>query len=148
MGEEKAKKLGMDRREFMASSMGLATCFLASNMVYGNNWDVDEAETLEPGAYEDKYPKSEYFIIDVQAHFTNGLAIGFRNQEFVKNMGFKLDELARGLRLPELRQGDVLRQRNGDAGHLRRARQGERKSTARATRSKGPSAAAACCRAG
>ncbi len=35
-------------------------------------WDVDEAETLEPGAYEDKYPKSEYFIIDVQSHFTNG----------------------------------------------------------------------------
>ena len=33
MSEEKAKKLGMDRRDFMASSMGMATCFLASNMV-------------------------------------------------------------------------------------------------------------------
>lgn len=98
MGTENAKKLGMDRRAYMASSMGLATAFLASNKVYGNYWDVDEAETTELGAYEDKWPKSEYFIIDVQAHFTNGLALGFRdmkifkNQEFVKNMGFNLKE--------------------------------------------------------
>ncbi len=92
MGEEKAKYLGMERRAFMASSMGMATCFLASNKVFGNYWEVKEDETLEPGAYEDKYPKGEYFVMDVQAHFTNGLAIGFRNQEFVKNMGFKLDE--------------------------------------------------------
>ena len=92
LAEEKSKKLGMDRRSFMGSSMGLATCFLANNMVFGNKaWAVDEIETLEPGAYEDKYPKSEYFIIDVQSHFTNGIAIGFRNMEFVKNMGFKLD---------------------------------------------------------
>ena len=35
MAGEKSKKLGMDRRKFMASSMGLATCFLASNKVYG-----------------------------------------------------------------------------------------------------------------
>src|SRR5690242_9045357 len=93
MAEEKAKRLGLDRRSFMSSSMGLATCFLANNMVFGTKsaWAVDEAETLEQGAYEEKYPKSEYFIVDVQAHFTNGLAIGFRNAEFVKNMGFKLD---------------------------------------------------------
>src|SRR5689334_14632633 len=58
MSEEKRKKLGMERRDFMASSMGLATCFLASNMVWGNNaWAVTEEETVEPGAYEDKYPK-------------------------------------------------------------------------------------------
>src|SRR5438128_2703726 len=92
MSEDKAKKLGMERRAFMASSMGMATCFLASNMVFGKNaWAVDEIETMEPGPYEEKYPKGKYFVFDVQAHFTNGLAIGFRNAEFVKNMGFKLD---------------------------------------------------------
>ncbi|MEX0677733.1 MAG: amidohydrolase family protein, partial [Pirellulales bacterium] len=91
MADERAKKLGLDRRSFMSSSMGLATCFLASNMVYGKKvFAVEEAETVEPGAYEDKYPKSEYFIMDVQSHFTNGAAIGFRNMEFVQNMGFKL----------------------------------------------------------
>jgi len=90
MAEQKAKKLGMSRRAFMASSMGLATCFLASNKVYGNCWDVDEAETMEPAAHEEKWSKGEYFVMDVQAHFTNGYALNFRNNEFIRNMGFDL----------------------------------------------------------
>ena len=92
LSEERAKKLGMQRRDFMRSSMGLATCFLASNLAYGKNyWDVDEAETWEAAPYDEKWPKDEYFIIDVQAHFTNGVPIrGFRDAEFVKNMGFQL----------------------------------------------------------
>ncbi len=95
MADEKAKKLGMDRRAFLASSMGLATAFLASNTVYGQrHWDVDEAETLEPAATEEKWPKGEFFILDVQAHFTNGYPLGFRNYEFVRNMGFKLENNA------------------------------------------------------
>src|SRR5262245_3210149 len=91
MGTSRAKELGMDRRHFMASSMGLATAFLAMNKVYGAHWDVDEVETFEPSAIDEKWPKGEYFIFDVQTHFTNGVAIGFRNIEFVRNMGFKLD---------------------------------------------------------
>src|SRR5437016_4705468 len=90
LAEEKAKKLGMERRDFLASSMGLATAFLASNMVYGKHWDVEEAETLEPAATEEKWPKGEYFILDVQTHFTNGYPMPFRNIEFIKNMRFKL----------------------------------------------------------
>jgi predicted TIM-barrel fold metal-dependent hydrolase len=91
LSEERAKKLGLQRREFMRTSMGLATCFLASNIAYGKNyWEVDEAETWEAAAYDEKWPKSEYFIIDVQAHFTNGFALNFRNNEFMKNMGFSL----------------------------------------------------------
>ncbi len=90
MSEERAKKLGMNRRTFMASTMGLATCFLAQNKVFGKCWDVDESETWEAAAYDEKWPKGEYFIIDVQAHFTNGIALNFRNMEFVKNMGFEL----------------------------------------------------------
>jgi hypothetical protein len=91
LSETRAKKLGLKRRDFMRTSMGMATCFLASNLAYGKNyWDVDEAETWEPAAYEEKFPKGEYFIIDVQAHFTSGLALGFRNNEFMKNMGFNL----------------------------------------------------------
>jgi hypothetical protein len=90
LAEQKARKLGMDRRSFMASSMGMATAFLASNMVYGNHWDVNEAETLEFAAAEEKWPKGEYFIFDVQTHFTNGMALQFRTAEFVRNMGFQL----------------------------------------------------------
>ncbi len=90
LAEEKAKKLGMDRRSFMASSMGMATAFVASNKVYGNYWEVEEVETFEPAATEEKWPKGEYFIMDVQTHFTNGYPLGFRGMEFVRNMGFEL----------------------------------------------------------
>jgi predicted TIM-barrel fold metal-dependent hydrolase len=90
MGAANAGKLGMERRAFMASSMGLATCFLAANTVYGKCWDVDDAEAFEPAATEEKFPKGEYFVMDVQAHFTNGMALNFRNMEFIKNMGFNL----------------------------------------------------------
>lgn len=90
LAETNSKKLGMNRRDYLASSMGLATAFLAQNMVYGKYWDVAAAEALEPAAIEEKWPKGEYFIIDVQAHFTNGAALGFRNTELVRNMGFEL----------------------------------------------------------
>jgi len=68
----------------MRTSMGMATAFLASNMVYGPNWDVDAAETLDAAATQEKFPKGEYFIVDVQTHFTDGVAIGFRKAEFVR----------------------------------------------------------------
>ena len=90
MAEQKSKKLGLDRRAFMASTMGLATCFLAMNRVYGSVFDVDDVEAMEPDAYAEKWPKGEYFIMDVQAHFTHGVALPFRNMEFIKNMGFQL----------------------------------------------------------
>jgi uncharacterized protein len=91
LAEDRARKLGMERRKFMASSMGMATCFLASNTVYGKNWEVEDVETYEEEATAEKYPKGEYFVMDVQSHFTNGFAIpGFRDAEFVKNMGFNL----------------------------------------------------------
>src|SRR5688572_13404022 len=92
MGDARARKLNIDRRVFMASSMGLATCFAASNRVYGKVFDVDDVETYELAAIEEKYPKSEYFVIDVQAHFTNGIALNFRNSETARNMGFNLKD--------------------------------------------------------
>src|SRR5262249_39844320 len=100
LAEEKSRKLAMDRRAFMASSMGLATAFLAMNRVYGNYWDVDEVETLEPAAGAEKWPKDEYFIMDVQSHFTNGAALRFRNLDFIKGMGFKLKNDAEAYAFP------------------------------------------------
>ena len=92
MSERHAKRLGMDRRVFMRTSMGLATYWLAANRVYGQAFEVNEAEAYEPAATEEKWPKGEYFVMDVQAHFTNGFALGFRGMEFVKNMGFNLKD--------------------------------------------------------
>ena len=90
MADEKSRRLGIERRDFLRSSMGLATAFLAANQVFGPHWEVDAAETLEPAAGEEKWPKGEYFIFDVQTHFTDGYVLPFRNAEFVRNMGFKL----------------------------------------------------------
>lgn len=98
-GEQNAKKLGITRRAFMRTSMGFATVLLAMNKVHGRFWEVDPAEVFEPAATAEKWPKSEYFIVDVQTHFTNtydlglerrGGAGGFRQYEFLKNMGFNL----------------------------------------------------------
>jgi predicted TIM-barrel fold metal-dependent hydrolase len=87
-----AKRLGMERRKFMASSMGLATCFLASNKVFGNNFEVEEEEAEDSAVTAEKWPKGEYFIMDVQSHFTNGVTLHFRSDEFVRNMGFNLKD--------------------------------------------------------
>lgn len=92
-GENNAKKIGMSRRAYMASSMGLATAFLASNCVYGKAFEVDEEEQFVPGPSEKvaaNGQKGKYFIIDVQAHYSNGIALNFRNSETAKNMGFNL----------------------------------------------------------
>ena len=98
-GQENAKRVGMERRDFMRTSMGFATALLASNTVFGNYWEVDPVEAFEPAATAEKWPKGEYFIIDVQTHFTNtydigqertGVGGGFRQYEFLKNMGVNL----------------------------------------------------------
>ena len=97
MGEANAKKLGLKRRDFMRTTMGFATALLAMNKVFGNHREVDPAEAFEPAATAEKFPKGEYFIIDVQTHFTNAYDLGnerrgggggFRQYEFLKNMGF------------------------------------------------------------
>jgi len=92
MSAANAKRVGLSRRDYMRTSMGLATCWLATNKVYGNHFEVDDSEAFEPEATAEKYPKSEYFIVDVQAHFTNGFALKFRSSEIVKAMGFQLKE--------------------------------------------------------
>jgi hypothetical protein len=93
-GAANAKKLGMSRRAYMASSLGIATAFLATNKVHGKMlWQVDEAEQFEPAAVEQALTggkKGKYFVMDVQAHFSNGIALGFRDSETARNMGFDL----------------------------------------------------------
>ena len=88
LADETSRKLGMNRRDYLRTSMGMATAFLAANIVYGPYWEVDAAETTEPAAGKEKWPKGEFFIVDVQTHFTDGYVLGFRNEEFVRNMGF------------------------------------------------------------
>jgi predicted TIM-barrel fold metal-dependent hydrolase len=59
-----AEKLGISRREFLGSSLGLATLFLALNEVFGSFFDVDPAEALEPAAFAERSPRT--FVLDAQ----------------------------------------------------------------------------------
>src|SRR5262245_11523789 len=51
LSETAGKKLGMDRRRFLASTGGMAAVFLAMNEVFGRFFNVDPIEMFEPEAY-------------------------------------------------------------------------------------------------
>lgn len=67
IADESAKKLGISRRRFLATSGGMAAAFLALNSVFGRHFDVDPAELYEPAATDEKFPKKP-FIFDVHTH--------------------------------------------------------------------------------
>jgi uncharacterized protein len=59
--------LGMSRRNFLASSAGMAAAFLALNAAFGHFFEVDPVEALEPAAADERKPSGQ-FIFDVQTH--------------------------------------------------------------------------------
>jgi uncharacterized protein len=70
MADVQAKRHGMDRRQFLATSAGMATAFLAMNKVFGPVFDVSEAEAgdMEMSNYRAAQLSSQ-FIFDDQTHF-------------------------------------------------------------------------------
>jgi predicted TIM-barrel fold metal-dependent hydrolase len=62
-----ARRLGLDRREFLASTAGMASAFLALNTVFGRFFEVDPAEAVESAAADERKP-SDQFIFDIQTH--------------------------------------------------------------------------------
>ena len=65
-----APQHGMKRREFLASSAGLAAAFLAMNEVFGPVFTASRAEAATPGhADERNRALASQFIIDCQTHF-------------------------------------------------------------------------------
>jgi predicted TIM-barrel fold metal-dependent hydrolase len=70
MGDQYARKQGMDRRSFLASSAGMAMAFLAMNKVFGPIWQVTEAEAADKDAAAERSAKyAKQFIFDDQTHF-------------------------------------------------------------------------------
>ncbi|MEC9374820.1 MAG: amidohydrolase family protein [Pseudomonadota bacterium] len=67
LADKFASKLGMSRRDFLKTSGGMATGFLAMNEVFGESFNVSTSEALEADAYREKWPKKE-FIFDAQTH--------------------------------------------------------------------------------
>jgi predicted TIM-barrel fold metal-dependent hydrolase len=67
MADKYAFRLGVSRRDFLKTSGGMATAFLAMNEVFGQTFKVSEAEALETAAFQESWPKDQ-FILDVQTH--------------------------------------------------------------------------------
>ncbi len=60
-----ARRLGVERRQFLRTSCGMALAFAAMNTVFGRFFEVDAAELLEPAASD---ARPHMFIFDVQTH--------------------------------------------------------------------------------
>jgi len=63
-----AKKLGMSRRKFLASTGGMAATFLAMNEVYGRFFNVSPDAMFESQAFAADGPPSDLFVFDDQLH--------------------------------------------------------------------------------
>ena len=70
MADGLAPRHGMNRRQFLASSAGMAAAFLAMNEVFGPLFEVGPAEAQTPGVANQRAGAlSKQFIIDAQTHF-------------------------------------------------------------------------------
>jgi hypothetical protein len=70
--ESASKRLGIDRRRFLASTGGMAAAFLAMNEVFGRFFDVDPVEMFEPAAYAQSGAPRNLFVFDDQLHMVRG----------------------------------------------------------------------------
>jgi predicted TIM-barrel fold metal-dependent hydrolase len=62
-----AKRLGMSRRRFLASSAGMATAFIAMNEVFGRYFEVNPLEMLGAAHAQSAVP-ADVFVFDDQLH--------------------------------------------------------------------------------
>src|SRR6266704_4265605 len=70
LADDLGRRHGMDRRQFLASSAGMAAAFLAMNDVFGPVFDVSRAEAATPGVADMRAQAiSGKFIVDAQTHF-------------------------------------------------------------------------------
>jgi hypothetical protein len=75
MADERARKLGMSRRQFLRTAAGTATALMAINIANGcgggddgnGGFQVDDCATREPAAARELF-ESDFFIVDAQTH--------------------------------------------------------------------------------
>jgi len=69
LAAEVSKKLGVSRRQFLASSGGIAASFLAMNEAHGAEFfKVSREEMFEPEAHARNSPPRDLFVFDDQLH--------------------------------------------------------------------------------
>ena len=71
LADANAKRLGLNRRQFMRTSCGMAAAFVAMNEIYGGNvFQVTPAEAADPELAQARaHGLAGQFIFDVQTHF-------------------------------------------------------------------------------
>jgi len=74
LSETTSKKLGIDRRRFLAGTGGMAAAFLAMNEVFGRFFSVSPIEMFEPEAYAQSGAPRDLFVFDDQLHMVRGSA--------------------------------------------------------------------------
>jgi len=65
-----SKRLGVSRRQFLKTSGGMAAALVAMNSVFGNLFDVLQAELFESAAFAERQGDPQ-FIFDVQTHYVS-----------------------------------------------------------------------------
>jgi predicted TIM-barrel fold metal-dependent hydrolase len=70
LADDLGRRHGMNRRQFLASTAGMAAAFLAMNEVFGTVFEVTPAEAQTPGVADQRARAlAGQFIIDAQTHF-------------------------------------------------------------------------------
>jgi len=70
LADTNGRRLGMDRRQFLRSSCGMAAAFVAMNEVFGPVFAVNPAEAAEPAVANERAGAfAKQFIFDDQLHF-------------------------------------------------------------------------------
>ena len=70
LADDLGPRHGLNRRQFLASTAGMAAAFLAMNEVFGAVFDVSRAEAQTPGMADQRAKAlAGQFIIDDQTHF-------------------------------------------------------------------------------
>lgn len=70
LADQVGKNHGMNRRQFLASSAGMAAAFVAMNDVFGPIYNVALAEAADPGVADERSGKlASQFVFDCQTHF-------------------------------------------------------------------------------
>ena len=72
LSEAASRKLGVSRRQFLASSGGMAAALLAMNEVFGRVFDVSPVEMFEPAAFAQAGVPRDLFVFDDQLHLVRG----------------------------------------------------------------------------
>lgn len=72
LSNEASRKLGMDRRQFLRGSGGMAAALIAMNEVFGRFFNVGMSELFEPSAFAAAGAPKDLFVFDDQLHFVRG----------------------------------------------------------------------------